>query len=74
MRGSRISISVALAGLALASCTTTYTEADLAAEEARLRQQARDEEKADRQRGEAGGTSMDAIEREKKWLEREGDL
>jgi hypothetical protein len=52
---------VALAGLA---CTTTYTDADIEAEELRQDREAASEEKRDREIGEEGGANVQAIDEE----------
>lgn len=60
---------VALTGLSLASCTTTYTPAELAAEERKEDAAARSEEKRDREIGEEGGANVQAIDEEIEGLE-----
>ena len=63
-----------LLGPALAACTTTYTESELASEEAREDKQAQAEEKRDRKVGEEGGVGGEELEDETDELERENDL
>jgi len=59
-----------LLALALLACTTTYTEADVAAEEQRLNARAKTEVRVDEEIGATGGMA-DAITRER--LAEEGE-
>ena len=59
-----------LLALAPAACTTTYTEADVAAEEKRLNARAKTEIRVDQEIGATGGMA-DAITRER--LAEEGE-
>ena len=56
--------SATLLALALTACTTTYTQADVEAEEQRLDARAKVEERVDEEIGATGGTA-DAITRER---------
>ena len=72
--------ATALAGLAAAlgiaapGCTTTYTEADLAAEEAKLDAAAREEEARDAEVGAEGGSNMEGIDEQIDWATQDTEL
>jgi len=53
--------AVALLALSGSTCTSNFTEADLAAEERKQAAAARAEEKVDQQIGEQGGENSEAI-------------
>ena len=53
--------------LSLAGCTTTYTEADLAAEEKKMDADARFEEARDQKIADEGGANMEAIDEQVDW-------
>ena len=61
----RLRAPLAVAGLLLLSgstCTSSFTEADLAAEERKQMDAARREEKLDQELGEQGGANEEAIQ------------
>jgi hypothetical protein len=62
------------AALALGACTTTYTEADLTAEERKVDAQARREEKSDEEEDEQGGANAEQQQQEDQEVDRESDL
>jgi hypothetical protein len=67
-------LAISGAALALGSCTTTYTEADLAAEERKVDAQDRREEKSDEEEDEQGGANAEQQEEERQDVDRESDL
>lgn len=64
----------AAAGIAALGCTTTYTEADLAAEEAKLDSAAREEEARDAEVTEEGGSNMEGIDEQIEWATQDTEL
>lgn len=70
----RLAISGMPLALALGGCTTTYTEADLAAEEPKVDAQARREEKLDEEEGEQGGANAEQQQEEEQSVDSESDL
>jgi hypothetical protein len=69
-----LATSIGLLGFIVISCTTTYTEADLRAKEAREDADARTEEMRDREIGNAGGGNQELIDEEEESVDRESDL
>jgi len=65
---------VAAAGIGGLGCTTTYTEADLAAQEAKLDADARAEEARDAEVGEEGGSNMEGIDEQEAWVTQDTEL
>ena len=64
---------VAMGGIAVIACTTTYTEADLEEEERRQSESARSEEVYDRELGEEGGANLEALEEDRDRAIRESE-
>lgn len=60
--------------LALGACTTTYTEADLEAQEARKDREAQVEEQRDREVGAEGGVGAVENEEDEAWADADSDL
>jgi hypothetical protein len=74
-RTGRLVLSGISLALTLVSCTTTYTESDLAAKELKQDQASQREEKRDEKIDEEkGGASAEQLERDRQAAEREADL
>jgi hypothetical protein len=70
----RLAITGVPLALSLGGCTTTYTEADIAAEEQKVDAQARREEKRDQEEDEQGGANAEEQQQEERSVDRESDL
>jgi len=66
--------SLILLGMALPACTTTFTESELQAREARDDAQAQAEEERDRRTGQEGGVAGEEVEEESTWVDHEAEL
>ena len=70
----RLAITAIPLALSLGGCTTTYTEADLTAEEPKVDAQARREEKLDAEEGEQGGANAEQQQEEEQEVDSDSDL
>ncbi len=61
------------AGVSLVACTTTYTEADLAAEEKKAAADARFEEMRDENTAAEGGANREAIDEQVEWADEDAE-
>ncbi len=61
------------AAASLVACTTTYTEAELAAEDKKMDADARFEEMRDQNTGAEGGENREAIDEQVEWAEEDAE-
>ena len=70
----KMAVTLTAIALALSGCTTTYTDADLAAEEIKDDGRGRGDVLRTRELMEEGGLSAEMLEEEAEWVDRESDL
>lgn len=70
---ARILAMIQILGSMITGCTTTYTEAELRAEEPRRDAEARAENKRDREIGQEGGANLQSLEEDEEWAETDAE-